>query len=1406
MPRAARPPRPVRSRSGAPARHHADWIRLVEVSGPFLSVPALARAFPQGLPREEATSDLRKRFRLELDGWEDGSGDPRVHQAFVRFMLREVLAWPAEDLKEGQGLPPGLAHPVAEHGETLRPDLALVNPAGRAGAGKARVQVQLYPPDQDLDRAVEGRRWKASPATRAMELCHAADVPLALVTNGAAWALVHARRGETTTYVTFQAPLFVEEAGLFDAFRALLGRQRLFGVADADTLEALLAESAANQQEVTDQLGAQVRHAVEVLVQAVDRANREEKGALLRDISEKTLYEAAVGVMMRLVFLLAAEERKLLLLGDPLYDAHYAASTLLLQLEEAATRHGEEVLERRFAAWARLLATFRAVHGGVDHDRLRLPAYGGSLFDPDRFPFLEGRAPGSRWREETAKPVAVSDRTVYHLLRSLQILELPVPGGGREARRLSFRALDVEQIGHVYEGLLDHTVVRATEPVLGLAGAKGLDPELPLSRLEETRKRGQAELVALLEEETGRSKATLERAVAEPPDDDPEAAGRLLLACDGDERLRDAVKPWAGLLRRDSQEYPLVIKPGSIYLTSGSDRRSTGTHYTPRSLTEPVVQYALEPQVYRGPAEGWPREKWVLRPARELLALRVCDMAMGSGAFLAQACRWLGDRLVEAWEEAEAAAGGKLVVTPEGDLATGAPGERPIPRNAEERITLARRAVAERCLYGVDVNPMAVEIAKLSLWLVTLQKDRPFTFVDHALRAGDSLLGVTSPEQIASFHLDPEKGKALHQNLFNWTAVCEPALKSALEKRRKLESFTVESARDTDEKQRLLAEADQALADVRLVADAVVAAALPTVDRGEEAYGSQLKALASVVSAALDPKARAEGRAAARAQLASMVVGLLNGGKPVRAALRRPFHWALEFPEVFTGDAAARGFGTLVGNPPFMGGQKITGALGTDYRDFCVERLANGRRGSADLCAYFFLRTSGLLKPSGTFGLLATNTIAQGGTREVGLDQLVQAGFAIYRAVPSRKWPGTANLEVAHVWGLRGNWSGVRMLEEVLVRGITSSLSVPGAVAGTPYRLHANAGKSFQGSIVLGMGFLMLPAEAEALIKKSGKSKDVLFLYLNAEDLTSRPDQSPSRWAINFQDWPLTRKPGRADVSAPVAEDYPDCLAILREKVMPERAAKSEAVRDFPWWQHWRAKLEMYSLIASLKRVIVVPRVSVFHVVAWVPTGQIFSDRLVVVTADQDDLFGVLASSLHDAWAHRPGATTHETRNTYFPEHAFETFPFPGRSLPREVVLSLDAERNRVLRILGAGLTELYAAFHKGSPVCEGLRRQTAALDRAVAAAYGWSDLGLGHGFHETRQGIRFTISEAARREVLARLLELNHERYAEEVKQGLHDTGKKGRAKTTSAGQGSLFGVEPAAAPVPKRSGGKRK
>lgn len=997
------------------ARHHAEWLSLVEASGPFLSLPVLEKSFPSGLDAHDP--EHLKQLRLADEEWLDSQygvrPDPAIHRAWVDFVLRQTLELPDEVLLEGQRIPTGLHAAIAEHGETLRPDWVMVNPTGTPGAGTPRLLVQILPADQNLEKHQKGSRWQASPATRMMELLHTCNVRLGLVTNGEHWLLVNAPRGETTGYISWYSTLWLEEHLTLRAFRSLLGVRRFFGVDDPQTLEQLLTQSLTDQQEVTDQLGYQVRRAVEVLVQSLDRIDQDRDRSFLKGISDTRLYEAALTVMMRLVFLFCAEEQKLIpLLGNELYDQYYAVSTLRAQLREVADQQGEEILQYRQDGWCRLLVTFRALHVGIRHDLIDIPAYGGNLFDPERFPFLEGRKERDPWQSTSADPIPVNNRTVLHLLEALQILQMRVSGGVIESRKLSFRALDIEQIGHVYEGLFDHTAVRALSPILGLKGSKDKDSEISLEKLEALRAKGEADLMKFLKAETGRSDSALCKDLA--VELSPQLEQRFRVACNNDAELFSRVRAFASLVRLDTLEYPVVIPTGSIYVTKGSDRRSTGTHYTPRSLTEPIVQYTLEPLVYEGVAEGKPKAEWQLRSAQELLQLKICDMAMGSGAFLVQTCRYLTERLVEAWSAAERANPGKVVIAPEGTLSEASPDDCPIPKDADERLIVARRIIADRCLYGVDKNPMAVEMAKLSLWLITLQKNRPFTFLDHALRCGDSLLGVTDAKQIEYFHLNPKEGNQLPI----LAATSRPLLQEAISLRKELESFSVNDIQDLQRKEQLLQEAEEALDQVRFIGDLLVGEALVQSGKTEELAAEDLAVLSQQVAGALvaDVQERTRRIEVLRAKAQKM----LDLGKPSKQPLRKTFHWALDFPEVFLEERAPKGFAALVGNPPFQGGSKITGVLGKDYRDFIVERIAGGRRGSADLCAYFFLKAQQLLCSNGSFGLLATNTIAEGDTREVGLDQLVAAGCIIYRAVPSRKWPGTASLEVAHIWLRQG--------------------------------------------------------------------------------------------------------------------------------------------------------------------------------------------------------------------------------------------------------------------------------------------------------------------------------------------------------------------------------------------------
>ncbi len=1338
------------------AHHHSEWLSLVEVSGPFLSVPVLERVFRQGLDAHDP--DHMRSLRLAHEEWE-GSRSPAIHNAWIRYVLSQTMGMPEEVAAEGQAIPQAIKATIFEHGETLRPDLVVRNPEDGPEPGKPRLLIQAYGLGQDLDRPVAGKHWKASPATRMMELLHASGMRLGLVTNGERWMLVDAPRGETTGFASWYASLWMEEPITLRAFRSLLGAYRFFGVAEKDTLEAMLAESATNQQEVTDQLGFQVRRAVEVLVQALDGADQNAGRELLRGVKETDLYEAALTVMMRLVFLFSAEERGLLLLGDPLFDQHYSLSTLRGQLRESADKLGEDVLGLRHDAWCRLLSTFRAVHGGVQHERMKLPAYAGSLFHPDKFPFLEGRKPGTNWHETPASPLPVNNRTVLHLLEALQLLQMK-----GEARRLSFRALDIEQIGHVYEGLLDHTAKRATEPMLGLVGRKLEEPEVALSELERLRAKRDDALAEFLKDQTGKTPNAIKKSLAVTVEGDQ--ANRIRAVCGNDQGLWERVRPFAGLLREDDLGYPVVVHKGSVYVTEGTDRRSSGTHYTPRSLTEPIVQYTMEPLVYVGPAEGTPKAGWTLLPAAELLDLKVCDMACGSGAFLVQACRYLSERLVEAWEEAEARHPGVPGITPEGNASTGGPGEMLIPNEPEERLAYARRLVAQQCLYGVDKNPLAAEIAKLSLWLLTLAKDKPFTFLDHAIRSGDSLVGISTTNQLTTFSLNGQGTSTLGGILIK-------KLEALKLLREQLAHMPNNDAADVERKERMFGHVRDQTKRLTYAADLLMAASWKSM-RIEEREQRLKETLFQVDYRIKDVDADELDREAREA--------LRQEGVPA------PFHWPLEFPEALLRKGRP-GFDAFVGNPPFMGGTKLEPVFGRHYREYLVNTIGGGVRGvrgTADLCAYFLNQLHNLLQARGSMGVLATNTISEGDSRELGPTQLVSKGNSIVRAVKSIKWPGTANLQVSELWFYRGNWHGERYLENELVEGITPFLTRPGIASGTPHKLIINSNLCIEGSKSLGMGFILGLEEAAQLLRLDPRNADVVFPFLTGQDFNSSPNQSATRSAIYFADWPLDRASAPEGYRGKLASDYPDCLHIIEERVKPERmgyppdSAWNRSIRD-RWWQFGLPRPALTSAIEGLERVLVRSAVSNLHSVGFTTTNQVFSHAVKVFIFDDFGSFSVLQSSFHSVWLEEY-ASSMRTDVRYTPETCFDTFVFPAN---KDVAAKIGDEyhfhRIQVMLARKEGLTKTYNRFHNpDEPAIElqHLRDLHVEMDRAVATAYGWSDLDLGHGFHDTKQGLRFTLSESARREVLARLLRLNHERYAEEVKRGLH---AKRKAKVVS-------------------------
>ena len=1367
-----RRPRPLGPPPANPRGAIQDWLNLVEPDGAFLTTTELFAAFPSGFDPMDSELRIELRARVaEIDADSDG------RRSLRSWLLEIALDWD-DQLAYDQRIPVTATARIAEHGVYLRPDAALLDVDD---PNRVRLGVFAWQAGTRLDRrpdaTVTGDTWPATPIQRAENWCREARVPLALVTDDDQWVLVWAPRGAPAASCRWRLRDLADERILQAGLVSLLGSRRFFAVAEDKTLEKLFERAADAEAEITKGLGLSVRRSVELLVAAISRDDVASGGRVLDGVTPTEVYEASVSVLMRLVFLLFAEERRLLPAEDALWAESYSVLTLRDDLRAAASRDGEDALERRATAWHRLLATFRGVHGGANHDRLTLPAYGGSLFDPDRYPFLEGRrepdhvivngidlGPADDGATGPGRPVSIDDRTVLAILDAL--LNIKVRAGRTTVtQRVSYKALDVEQIGHCYEGLLDHGCAPIDVLSVGLIGPDGAEPEIAITDLETRLTSGTDALCEWLEDKTRCNKkaSALAKELERWPDGIDLA--RLRVACGHDDANVERVLPFWGLIRTDLRGLPVILLPGSQYVTQTSTRRNMGAEYTTKALAEEVVRFALEPLVYDpGPHNEADPEKWRLRTPADILDLRVCDPAVGSGAILTAAGRYLADRLIESVTECGPGRG--LFASRLADLAA-AP--------ASEQVILARREIVDHCLYGVDKNPVAAEMAKLSLWLTTMARERPFTFLDHAIQVGDSLLGVTDLEQLRWLHLDPAErgGKAGFETL-----ALDLRIKEAAELARRLQALSVITVRDATEKQRLHIDLRTKLDDLAVVADTIVGAALSTAAQRGVSMEQRLDTQIDRIHIALDDDRPSIERVASLEVLRGVSNGWLRTDLPDEPAMpwdRQCLHWPLAFPEVFLDDKRG-GFDAMVANPPFLGGKRISTANGTAYREHLVAFLANGAPGSADLVAYFLLRMCVL---GGSVGSLATNTLSQGDTREVGLDHLVELGWTIHRAIKSEPWPNEASLEIAKVWLWRGNWqAAVRLNDSDAPTGITTALEPARRATGTPEHLVANANRSFIGSFVNGSGFVLSPVDARSLLGADPRYGEVVMPYLSGADLNEDPEQRPSRWVINFFDWPIER-----------AREYPACFEIVERLVKPDREKVNRKSHREKWWIYGDKRPALYAALKPLNRALAIVLHSPNALPLFVTTDRVFSHAMAIFPFDCDGMFGVLSSAPHWWWAvTQSGTLGGEANIRYNPSRAFETFPQPEpQSGPLWDAIAhagraLNEFRAALMVRTKLGLTKTYNRVHdpdNHNPDIERLRELHVELDHAVRDAYGWGDLTLDHQHWETPQGIRFTVNPAAKDELLDRLLELNHERFRAEVAAGLHES--KGRAAARS-------------------------
>ena len=1275
---------------------HLEWIGFVQPSGLVVSGPALVRAGAI-LDRQDIEGQRLLRECVEDRAFRQGD-DPEPWLPDFETFARTVLKWSFSP----KGYAGSAENPIPDEladGETLAPDFAVRDL--RAGEGESAWQllVQVLAPGQPFDKEVKGSgALEASPHSRMERLLRRTKVKAGLLFNGLAIRLISAPRGESSGWMDFRVAEMVQTSGrpICAALRLLLQESRLLSVPSAQRLAALLEDSRKFQNEVSERLAEQVLHALYEMLRGFQAAHDASDRNLLRQTLTENpdrVYHALLTVLLRLVFLLYAEERDMLPKGE-IFQQYYSLVGLYKRLREDAALF-PDTMDQRYGAWAQLLVLFRLIHDGGEAGEMRLPRRHGILFDPDRFPFLEGRPDMvARQIGERIEPPLVPDGTIYRALEKLLVLQ---------SERISYRALDVEQIGSVYETMMGFRLETASGRSVAIKAAK---------------KQGAPTAVDLdaLAAEPG---AKRERWLRDRTDRKlGDKVQKVVKEAETVEDLHAALMP---VIEIDAT--PDLVPRGAMVLQPSEERRRSGSHYTPRELTEPIVRRTLEPILARLQEDGG-------KPPRpeQILDLKVCDPAMGSGAFLVEACRQLGDALVEAWR---------------------AHGEVPeIPPDEDEGI-FARRLIAQRCLYGVDRNPMAVDLAKVSLWLVTLARDHALTFVDHALRHGDSLVGL-SRKQIEAFHWETSVPFTL--------------------------GFETMRVRDH------IAEASELRELIRQAGEETADWELRDLWDQAQLELDKVRLFGDLATAAFFDGAKPKEREAKRAKYADAIISGTAGQYQGWLDERRredpplaPFHWEVEFPEVF--DRENLGFDAIVGNPPFQGGRNVTATQGDAYAAW-LRTVHEESSGGADLVAHFFRRAFVLVRQRGAFGLIATNTIAQGDTRASGLRWICEHGGEIFAVKRRVKWPGLAAVVVSVLHIGKGLVVGSKRIDSRKVETITAFLFHRGG-HNDPSRLAVNAGKSFQGSIVLGMGFtfddtdkkgVASPlAEMHRLIKQNPRNGEVIFPYIGGQELNDSPTHAHHRYTINF---------GERDEDD-CRERWPELMAIIEQRVKPERIAKDK--KKYPrmvheWWKYWNARSELQAAIAGLERVLVISRVGQHAALAFESGRMVYSDSLIVFPFDTYAAFCALQSRPHEIWTRFFGSSMKDDLR-YTPSDCFETFPFPkGWATHPDLEAAGKAYyefRAQLMVANDEGMTKTYNRFHdpyENDFEIAKLRELHTAMDRAVLDVYGWDDIStdceflLDYEIDEEEWGnrkkpYRYRWPNEVRDEVLAQLLELNAQR-----------------------------------------------
>lgn len=1203
-----------------------------------------------------------------------------------------------------------------------------------------------------LDSKPEKGRLKMSPHGLLQDYLNVSEHTYGLVTNGLLIRLLRdSGKINQLVYIEFNLEKIFEEelyADFVIFFRLLHASRMPSKITDADgsIIQHYYNEAIASGGRIRENLSLAVEKSIKLLANGflLQPENAQLREALQKNhLTDHDFYQQLLRLIYRLVFLMTIEERKIVypdskdeqLLGlVNIYEQYYSVDNIRRLAEKKQYVDGKKT-----NLWIQLKNTFAIFEESKYARPLGLKALGSGIFAPDACEHL--------------KDTSLYNETLLEAVYNLSFFEDKLKGG---LQRANYALLNVEEFGSVYEGLLEY------------------EPEIT-----------------------------------------------LIPAIHGGESL---------------MQFSFI---------QSKERSKSGTHYTPDELVKPLIKHSLDFQVeerikepkrflHKGEIQGATLQSM---QEKALLRLKVCDITCGSGHILLNAARAIAFELAKIRSDAD----------------------QPNPTALRE----ARRDVIRNCIYGVDQNPLAVELCKVALWLESHSPGEPLGFLDHHIKCGDAIVGLTYREEL-------EKG--IPDEAFKALADDDKKIATAFREKNKTErkDLIKESVQLTTEyNEQIQQQVESALTEYNAVLE-LPESSPEEINKKKNAYKKFhdnkghlfLQNLANAQTAQFFiPKTKDHREHLLTDQDYRQILKGYKGWQDRRIAYanviaqeKKFFHWFLEFPDIFR----EGGFDCILGNPPFLGRPKLSGFFGNNYLEYIKYQYKP--IGAVDLVTYFFRRIFTIIKSNGFQSLISTKTIAQGGAREGGLEVIVNSGGTINHAIKLMKWPGDATVDVSLTTIYKGAFPyNARILNGKPVNYINSFLDEDTG-SSEKHVLFNNINKSYKGTEITGDGFLLHHDEALSLRKVNTQNEGIILPYLIGDDLNSNPEQKPGRWVINFFNYPLSRYSKvdwetlteenkkailkekiyqSPDYTGPVASDFSECLQLIETRVREERSKKKDLRAKKYWWQFTRSREELYNKLQGLDRVLVINRHSKFTQFSFQPTGIVYSDATVVIVENRSFMAAILNSSIHELWAWKYGSTMGAGTLRYTNVSIYETFPLPEEmaSKTKQKLEQLGEQylmhRQKIMSSIQYGLTDVYNLFHndrlahyqssdislndaafekKLGKDCLTLRKQLTKtgksiqfneviqdifklrelqvqMDSTVLEIYNWAPspslppgeaIELKHDFYDVEylpedDRRRYTIHPEARRELLKRLLELNHQLHEEDVKKGVWEDKKKG-------------------------------